>query len=265
MASYTFSKGSSPLLISMPHTGQDIPSRIANVMTAEALLLKDTDWFIDKLYDFSHEMGATVIKPMMSRYVIDLNRGVDGVNLYPGADSTELCPSSTFNRAPIYLNKQSVTTTEVNRRVTSYWEPYHEKIKETLAEIKAEFGFAIILDAHSILSEVPRFFDGKLPDFNWGTVNQTSCSKEMLNKLMRINYKSYSVVSNARFKGGYITRQYGDPENNIHAIQLELSQHTYMNENEFTFNTILADQVKPVLQTIVETLIDHNPNIVNKG
>lgn len=265
MASYLFLKGTSPLLISMPHIGQNIPNVIADLMTDEALLRKDTDWFIDKLYDFSHTMGATIIKPQVSRYVIDLNRGIDGVNLYPGADSTELCPSSTFNRTPIYSNQQSVTTREVDRRITHYWTPYHDKIKTTLSEIKAEFGFAIILDAHSILSEVPRFFEGQLPDFNWGTVNGASCSEEVLNSVRRLKYGSYSVVCNDRFKGGYITRRYGDPDNNVHAIQLELSQRTYMNESEFTYNDVLANQVQPILKNIVDALTHLKPTLALKG
>jgi len=265
MASYSFLKGTSPLLISMPHIGKNIPSDIAGLMTEEALLRKDTDWFIDKLYGFSHTMGATIIKPQVSRYVIDLNRGVDGVNLYPGADSTELCPSSTFNRTSIYLNNQPVTTPETDRRITHYWTPYHDRIKATLAEIKAEFGFAIILDAHSILSEVPRFFEGQLPDFNWGTVNGTSCSEEVLNSVKQLQYGPYSVVCNDRFKGGYITRQYGDPDNNIHAIQLELSQRTYMNESKFTYNEMFANQVQPILENIVDVLTHLRPTLISKG
>ena len=264
MACYSLLKGSTPLLISMPHIGQIIPQSIASLMTDEALLIKDTDWYIDRLYDFAHEIGATIIKPHASRYVIDLNRGVDGVNLYPGADSTELCPSSTFNRTPIYLDKSIVPTEEVDKRVTEYWQPYHDEVKNTLAQIKAKFGFAMILDAHSILSEVPRFFDGKLPDFNWGTANGRSCSEEIINSIKALDFSPYTLVWNERFKGGYITREYGDPENNIHAIQLELSQRTYMNEDEFTFNDSLAKQVQPILKAIVEALLSCKPNLVTK-
>jgi N-formylglutamate deformylase len=264
MACYLLSKGSTPLLISMPHIGQKIPETIAGLMTEEALLIKDTDWYIDKLYEFAHEIGASIIKPNTSRYVIDLNRGIDGINLYPGADSTELCPSSTFNRTPIYLDEKKVLDEDVDKRIAEYWQPYHDEITNPLAEIKAEFGFAIILDAHSILSTVPRFFEGQLPDFNWGTVNGASCSVDVINSIKKIDFSPYSVVWNDRFKGGYITREYGDPENNIHAIQLELSQRTYMNESEFTFNESLALQVKPILKTMVEALLNCAPNIVVK-
>jgi len=264
MACYLLSKGATPLLISMPHIGEYIPSNIASLMSSEALYIKDTDWYIDKLYDFAHEMGASTIKPINNRYVIDLNRGVDGINLYPGADSTELCPSSTFNRASIYLDASKVSEEEVNRRVARYWQPYHDEIQNTLAEIKKKFGFAIILDAHSILSEVPRFFDGKLPDFNWGTANGSSCSEEVFECIKKLDMSPYSVVCNDRFKGGYITRKYGDPKNNIHAIQLELSQRTYMNEGDLSFNDKLAIQVKPLLKNVVDALIHCEPTIVEQ-
>lgn len=265
MACYSLLKGSTPLLISMPHVGLNIPQHIEVLMGKEALKKVDTDWYIDKLYDFAHELGATIIKPEMSRYVIDLNRGIDGVNLYPGANSTELCPSSTFNNTPIYLDGEKVPQQDVDKRVIEYWQPYHDQIKKTLAEIKKEFGFAIILDAHSILSEVPRFFEGQLPDFNWGTSSGNSCSEVIANKLKEINYSPYSIVWNERFKGGYITRHYGDPDNNIHAVQLELSQRTYMTENELAFNTQLASQVRPVLNDIVNALIQLKPSDIHRG
>lgn len=265
MACYSLFKGNSPLLISMPHIGQKIPADIACLMTEEAHQLKDTDWYVDNLYDFSIELGASCIKPENSRYVIDLNRGIDGVNLYPGANSTELCPLSTFNLSPIYRDNKPLTTEEVDRRITQYWLPYHHQIKQILAEIKAEYGFAILLDAHSILSEVPRFFEGQLPDFNWGTANGESCSEEILEVIKGVNYQPYSMVCNQRFKGGYITREYGDPKNNIHAIQLELSQKTYMNEDALTYNETLAEQVKPLLKQMVEQLIQLKPKVIAGG
>lgn len=262
MSSYSFHQGSTPLIISMPHIGVNIPNDVSALMTPQALKRVDTDWYVDKLYSFAHEFGANIIKTKISRYVIDLNRGIDGVNLYPGANSTELCPTSTFDLSPIYLHGKSPSAEEIKRRINEYWLPYHNEIKQALARTKAEFGYVILLDAHSILSEVPRFFEGKLPDFNWGTANGRSCSPLILDALKNLNYESYSVVSNERFKGGYITREYGEPKNNIHAIQLELSQRTYMNEGELIFSEDLAEQVIPYLKNIVRELIQFNP-IVN--
>ena len=258
LLSYFFISGNSPILISMPHSGIEIPEYILKAMTPEALKRKDTDWFVDKLYDFAPLLGVNIIKPKFSRYIIDLNRGIDGVNLYPGANSTELCPTTTFNLSPIYLEGKEPSVEEIQNRIEKYWQPYHDCIQKTLKEIKAKHGFAILLDAHSILSEVPRFFEGKLPDFNFGTVDGISSATAVINSMQGINYTPYSMVCNQRFKGGYITRAYGQPDENIHTIQLELSQHTYMNENDLTLNQSSLEKVRPYLEQVVKQLLTLN-------
>jgi len=253
--SYTLIKGSVPLLISMPHNGEAIPEDIALLMTETGKKVPDTDWYKNRLYDFAKSMGAYILMPKYSRYVIDLNRDPDGVDLYPGANSTELCPTSSFDLSALYLaDKPDIK--EVERRVSLYWQPYHQAISDTLAEMKETFSTAILLEAHSILSHVPRFFEGQLPDFNFGSANGQSCAPELLEALEGLHYSPYSMVSNGRFKGGYITRAYGNPKNNIHAIQLELSQRTYMDEPSNHYNETLAAEVKPKLQAIVQCLID---------
>lgn len=254
--SFTLKKGSVPLLISMPHNGQAIPDDIKNNMTDEALQIRDTDWFKDKLYDFAESKGAYIIKPKYSRYVIDLNRNCNDENLYPGANSTELCPTTAFNLSQLYIQGKQPSDAEIKRRIALYWQPYHQAIAQTLAEMKQRFGGAVLLEAHSILSHVPRFFEGRLPDFNFGTADGKTCSEKLINNIEAIDFSPYSQVSNGRFKGGYITRAYGNPSNNIHSVQLELSQITYMDEEKLTYNESLAAQVKPKLSTLVDTLID---------
>jgi len=254
-SSYTLIKGSVPLLISMPHNGQDIPPVIADNMTEQAKLVPDTDWYKDKLYDFAIEMGAYILMPKYNRYVIDLNRDPQGVDLYPGANSTELCPTTAFDQSALYLPDKKPDQDEINSRIALYWQPYHQAIKSTLADIKAQFGGGVLLEAHSILSHVPRFFDGQLPDFNFGTANGESCSPALLAAVDSVDFSPYSTIANGRFKGGYITRAYGNPENNIHALQLELSQRTYMNEPSNEYNETLAAEVKPKLKALVECLI----------
>lgn len=254
--SYHLSKGSIGLLISMPHNGQSIPNDIAKRMTETGLKVGDTDWYMDKLYDFASTLGASVISPENSRYVIDLNRDISGANLYPGANSTELCPTTAFDLSPLYLDGQQPDEQEISRRIEAYWQPYHQAIKITLAEMKQEFGKAVLLDAHSILSRVPRFFEGQLPDFNFGNADGASCCEKLMAEVERLDLSPYSQVVNGRFKGGYITRAYGEPDENIHALQLELSQHTYMNEPSDEYNEIKAAQVKQKLQCLVKCLVD---------
>jgi len=254
-SSYTLIKGRVPLLISMPHNGQNLPQNIADKMTNKAKLVPDTDWYKDRLYDFAIEMGVYILMPKYNRYVIDLNRDPEGVDLYPGANSTELCPTTAFDESALYLAGQVPDQEEINNRIELYWQPYHQAIASTLAEIKEKFDGGVLLEAHSILSHVPRFFDGQLPDFNFGTASGASCSDELLTAVEALDFSPYSTITNGRFKGGFITRAYGKPKNNIHALQLELSQSTYMNEPSNEYNEQLAKAVKPKLKALVECLI----------
>jgi len=252
---YTLIKGRIPLLISMPHNGEALPEYIANKMTEQGKKVADTDWHKDKLYAFAKALGAFIIMPKYSRYVIDLNRDPQGIDLYPGANSTELCPTTSFDLAPLYLDGQTPDKDEISYRVKTYWQPYHQALKTTLDDIQGEFGKAVLLEAHSILSKVPRFFEGQLPDFNFGTADGASCAPELLTQLQKLDYSPYSMITNGRFKGGFITRQYGQPQKNIHAVQLELSQRTYMSEPSPDYNEALANEVIPKLEQLVQSLI----------
>ncbi|TLU65707.1 N-formylglutamate deformylase [Thalassotalea litorea] len=227
---FQLQQGNLPLLISMPHNGVSIPDDIRNTMTAAGLSVADTDWDLDRLYAFAKELGVYLIVPAYSRYVIDLNRSPDGANLYPGADSTELCPTTNFQRQPLYKKDMQPNEKEIQRRVTTFWQPYHQAVADTLAEIQKIHGKALLLEAHSICSQVPRFFAGQLPDFNFGTNQGKSCTSQLHQLLENINVSPYSKVIDGRFKGGYITRAYANLDKNIETVQLELSQRTYMDE-----------------------------------
>lgn len=254
--SYDLITGNIAMLISMPHNGQLIPDNIASKMTSIGHKVPDTDWYMDKLYDFAQDLGISIIKPKYSRYVIDLNRNIDGVNLYPGANSTELCPTTAFDLSPLYIKGKEPDEAEIKRRIECYWQPYHQALQNTLGDMKTKYGKVVLLDAHSILSHVPRFFEGQLPDFNFGNVDGASCSSALIDKVEQLDLSPYSAVVNGRFKGGYITRGYGCPENNIHAIQLELSQRTYMDESNEQYNELKAEQVKTKLLAFVQCLAD---------
>ncbi len=249
---FEFVKGHRPILISMPHNGIQIPRQLLSSMTESAKEMVDTDWFLDRLYQFAVDNGCYLINPKFSRYVIDLNRPQDDQNLYPGQDTTELCPTTQFDRQPIYLPNRKPTEDAISDRIEKYWKPYHDKLQASLIEIKAKFGAALLFEAHSIKSKVPRFFEGKLPDFNFGDYNHHSCSIELIQKIDEWEPHDYTKVVNGRFKGGYITRAYGEPENNIHALQLELSQATYMTEINLDYNENKANQVQKELVEMFE-------------
>jgi len=240
----------------MPHNGVEIPEAISKNMTKVATNVVDTDWFMDKLYSFAVDKGCGIINPNFSRYVIDLNRDPDEKELYPGADNTNLCPTSQFDYSSIYFEDGKPSKSEIAHRVDAYWSPYHQCITQELNRLRKKFGMAFLFDAHSIASNVPRFFDGKLTDFNFGTNAEKSCSNYVLSDIQeKVNLEPFSSVYNGRFKGGYITRHYGDPENNIHTLQLELSQSTYLNETSKLWDDAKAAKVVPKLNNLIDTII----------
>lgn len=256
---FRFRQGKTPLLVSMPHVGTYIPPHMAANMTDAALRLADTDWHLEQLYNFLEELGASVLVATHSRYVIDLNRPPDNANLYPGQDTTGLCPIDTFERQPLYKDGAAPGEDEIAARTAEYWQPYHKALSAELQRLRQAHGVALLWDAHSIASVVPRFFDGKLPDFNLGTASGTSCAEELGRELAAIaaSAEGYRTAMNGRFKGGYITRQYGKPSDNIHAVQLELSQITYMEESyPFRFDETVAQQVRPTLRQLLEAMLN---------
>lgn len=257
---FSLHRGSLPLLISIPHLGTQIPADIAATMTPAAQRTDDCDWHLDRLYGFAKALGASILAPTYARYVIDLNRPPDGANLYPGQDTTGLLPVDTFDKEPLYRDGHLPTDAEVARRRDAYWTPYHDALAAELAALKQQHGTVLLWEAHSIRSRVPRFFDGRLPDFNFGTSNGASAAAGLGEALAAVveRHGGYTAVANGRFKGGYITRQYGQPAQQVHAVQLELSQITYMEEQmPYAYDDALAAQVAPLLETLVTTALAH--------
>jgi len=251
---FTFVQGSSPLLISVPHDGRTLPGEIASVMTEAGRTIPDTDWHVAHLYEFAHELGASVIRAEYSRYVVDLNRSTDDKELYEGRFGTGLCPTQTFAGEEIYERGSEI---DVGGRVAEFWQPYHDKIDETLNTLRREHGTALLWDAHSIASRVPNLFDGSLPDLNIGTWNDRSCDPEISRAVLAAAEASdYEVAFNGRFKGGHITRHYGRPADNMHAIQLELSQITYMNEANHEFNEEKAARLRGTLTNMLVAYLE---------
>jgi N-formylglutamate deformylase len=253
---FSFTKGDQPLLISIPHDGRALMPGQAARMTTAGRAIPDTDWFVQELYAFASELGAGVIAANYSRYVVDLNRPADDAALYEGQVSTGLCPTKTFAGLPIYVDAESITATEQHDRVDQYWRPYHGKIISALGDLRDEHGFALLWDAHSIASEVPMLFPGVLMDLNIGTNGGASCGAPCELSVTHVAEASdYSSVLNGRFKGGYITRQYGDPGIDIHAIQLELSQRCYMDENNSIYDAGLAARVGETIRKMLIAFI----------
>lgn len=248
MKKFTFVEGKSPLLISIPHSGCIVPEGIAKRMTREASAVRDTDWYVPRLYEFVHELDASVLESHISRFVVDLNRDPEDRVLYQNYASTGVCPTHHFDGAPIYRDGFIIEDEEKSSRISQYWQPYHEQLSQKLNEIRDKHGFALLWDAHSIRSEVPNLFPGLLPELNIGTNDSSSCDVRVQGLVYEIaQYHEYSVVVNGRFKGGFITRHYGKPAKGIHALQMEISQRTYMVETPPEYDDILATQLQIAL------------------
>jgi N-formylglutamate deformylase len=255
---YRFREGTAPLVVSFPHDGTELGGALARRLTPAGLGLPDTDWHVAKLYDFVAGLGASTLVARMSRYVVDLNRDPTGAVLYPGADNTEICPTRTFAGEPIYLDGQAPTPAEIAERIERWFEPYHARLAAELERIQARHGVAIVLDAHSIRSVVPRFFEGVLPDLNLGTAGGKSAAPELADAAHQVlaRAEGFSAVRDGRFKGGYITRHYGAPERGVHALQLELTQKSYMSElPPYAFDADRAARLRSVLVPFVEALL----------
>lgn len=255
MEDYRYFPGSTPLIISVPHAGTALPEGFASRLVPQAQTLPDTDWHVDRLYAFARDMGAHMLVATYSRYVVDLNRGRDDASLYPGKFTTGLCPVTRFDATPLYRDGAAPDAAEIQQRIGRYWEPYHTKLRSIIDEQKAAHGKVALLDAHSIASQIPTLFEGTLPDLNFGTGDGISAENTLAEDVLRIGKASgYSAVLNGRFKGGYITRHYGEPGRNIHAVQLELAQHNYMDEQSFAYDESKAAKLQKVLRPVLERL-----------
>ena len=258
----TLHRGSTPLLVSVPHAGTLIPADQRHRYVERALQVEDTDWFLDRLYAFVKAMGASLLLPLHSRYLIDLNRPCENTPMYAGQNNTELCPTHFFTGEPLYRGGLVPDADEIGRRVRLYWQPYHDTLQRELERLRAQHGHAVLFDAHSIKSELPWLFDGALPHMNLGTVGGSSCAPALRDALAGLlgSQSRYTHVADGRFKGGHITRQYGQPQQGVHAVQLEMCWRAYMDEAPpWSWDDTRAAEVTPLLRELVQTMIDWKP------
>ena len=260
---FTLHRGSTPLLLSLPHVGTRIPRELQPRYAERALAVEDTDWHLEPVYAFAQELGASVIVPLHSRFVVDLNRPPENLPMYPGANNTELCPTRFFTGEPLYRPGGEPDEAEVQQRLARYWQPYHLALQAELARLKAAHGHALLWDGHSIKSQLPWLFEGRLPDLNLGTAGGTSCAPALRRALtQRLERQTaFGHVTDGRFKGGYITRHYGQPADGVHAVQLEMCWRCYMNETPpYTLDPHRVALLRPLLSDLLQTMLDWQPD-----
>lgn len=252
-------EGASPIILGQPHGGTFIPDDIRNSLNDTGKAIADTDWHITQLYDGLLE-GATIVAANFHRYVIDANRDPTGQSLYPGQNTTGLCPFTDFDGLEIYRDGAEPDIDEIEARRKTYHEPYHAALAAQIVRVRQLHGIAILYDCHSIRSDIPYLFEGQLPVFNIGTNDGATCAPE-LEKIVADTCQAadgFDAVVNGRFRGGWTTRHYGKPETGVHAIQMELAQRTYMDEvAPWNYREDLADQLRPHLAKLLQGLNDY--------
>ena len=264
MSYFELHRGNSPLILGFPHTGTYVPSEIAAKLNDTGQVLADTDWHIHELYA-DLLPGASTIRALFHRYVIDANRDPRDVSLYPGQNTTGLIPLTDFDGLPIWNSGAAPDEGETVRRLQTFHAPYHVAFAAEIARVKREHGVAIVFDCHSIRSHIPFLFEGKLPDLNVGTVDGTSCSSDIEAAAVHVagNSGGYTSILNGRFKGGWTTRHYGQPLDGVHAIQLELAQdsHLVSETPPFDLDTAKASQLRKTLGEMLKRIEDLAPTL----
>ncbi len=258
VAPFDFHQGESPLVIAAPHVGMHIPADIASALNETGRAIRETDFHVHRLFDFARDLGASTLFATHSRYVIDLNRDSGGGHLYPGRFETGLCPLTDFDRNALYQPNQEPDANTIKHRLELYWKPYHSRLRKVLDDTVARHGHVLLIDAHSIRGIIPSLFDGRLPDINLGADSGRTLGPRLTTALecWRKSCTAYSHILDGRFKGGYTTRHYGDPSRNIHALQIEIVQHTYLDTaRPHLYDAGLAAPLSLTLRPLVEALL----------
>jgi formiminoglutamase len=257
-------EGTSPIILGFPHTGTEVPPEIWARLNHNGKLLADTDWHIHNLYDGLLD-GITTVRATFHRYVIDANRDPQGISLYPGQNTTGLIPETDFDGKAIWNDDQAPDETDIAKRLRDFHAPYHAALAAEIERVKAIHGVAILYDCHSIRSHIPFLFESKLPDFNIGTDMGKTCDSAIEQAAVAVTSAAagYDSVLNGRFKGGWTTRHYANPEHGVHVIQMELAQSTHLATEAppFAYDAAKAERLRVHLKDILVRLAEIAPSL----
>ena len=143
------SERNGPIILSQPHGGTFLPRELSKRLNERGLTLADTDWHINRLYD-NLLLGATVVQATFSRYLIDANRDPSGASLYPGQNTTGLCPTVDFDGLPIYKDETEPSAEEIETRRKNYHAVYHSALSEQIERVHKKHGFVLLFDCQFV-------------------------------------------------------------------------------------------------------------------
>jgi N-formylglutamate deformylase len=251
----TLTRGSSPLVLSIPHPGTEVPDEVAATLNERGRLVPDTDWHMGRLFTFIERFQPSIVEARLSRYVVDLNRDPSNLSSLPDGTSG-LVPMTAFTGEPIWTDLPEEA--EIVRRRERYFRPFHEVLTAEISRAREEHGFCLLLDCHSSPSVLPEVFEGMLPALSLGTVHGASCARAIEEAAAEaMDGTGFTWERNGRYAGGWITRHYGRPAENIHAIQIEVAFSAYLKTEAppWHFDAAKAAALEPALAIIIEAML----------
>lgn len=252
----------SSVLVEVPHSGLQVPPEVESEIDATPLaLLRDSDIYVDQLYQRAPENGATLLVSRVSRYVVDLNRGPDDVDsaAVPKHPRARHIPArgvvwrARTDGTP--LLRSPLTIEQFSRRLELFYEPYHRTLREVAAQIRERHGQVMILAAHSMPSAGRRMLGGgqvRRADIVPGTRGRSTADGRIIDLIdSHFREAGLSVKHDDPYRGGWTTSSYGAPKRGQHAVQIELNRALYVDEQ--TSEIKKNDFAK--LQTVLDQLV----------
>ncbi len=236
-----------PVVVDVPHAGEWIPEDVRQEMViGEKVLRRDLDLYVDQIWAQVPELGATLVASNVSRYVVDLNRAADDVAPETVKGAKEIFEEGYYRERGVVWRTTTARTPVMDEpmskkafkeRLDRFYHPYHKALADEIARVRSEFGYCILIDGHSMPSTGRSGHSDpgrKRAEIVPGDVDGESCDRT-LRWLVEEHFRDagFSVRSNEPYKGGWITRNYGEPEKGVHAIQIEIRRDLYMNERSF--------------------------------
>ena len=231
-----------PLILASPHSGRIYPEAFIERAAISGLTLRQNeDAYIDELLGFARHLDIPLLCALFPRCFVDVNRDrtelpsswrkAGNVSMTPRAEmGLGVVPTIIAENKPIY--KKAPKANEVELRIKHLYDPYHQALSRLISETVSQFSSAILFDCHSM----PGFtqMGQRRPDIVLGDRHGTSCHPETMNQLEALfKTRGYTTARNYPYAGGYVTSHYGQPDQNVEVIQIEINRDLYLNPVSF--------------------------------